>query len=58
MQAINCLVLLNQVTIDADLDETQGIQLNWTFDHVHDLTIKEVSAANLKWFAQSRSAVR
>lgn len=50
-------MLINQVTIDADLDSTQGIQLNWTFDKTLELTLKEVAAANLKWFAQSRSTV-
>lgn len=43
--------------MDAELDPTQGIQLNWTFDQLHDLTLKEVSAANLRWFSQSRTAV-
>ncbi|KAI6223750.1 hypothetical protein M3Y99_01428200 [Aphelenchoides fujianensis] len=47
--------LINQVAVEADLDLTQGILLNWSFDQTHEQTLKEALAANLRWFAQISS---
>ncbi|CAD5223840.1 unnamed protein product [Bursaphelenchus okinawaensis] len=48
--------LLNQVNVEATLDTTQGVKLNWFFDESHLVQLQEVSAANLKWFAQSKKS--
>ncbi|KAI6213954.1 Receptor protein-tyrosine kinase [Aphelenchoides besseyi] len=47
--------LINQVSVEADLDPTQGIHLNWSFDQTHEQTLKEILASNMRWYAQSSS---
>ncbi|CAD5231216.1 unnamed protein product [Bursaphelenchus xylophilus] len=48
--------LLNQVNVETTLDTTQGVKMNWFFDDSHLIQLQEVSAANLKWFTQSKKA--
>lgn len=40
--------------MEASVDTTQGIKLNWTFPEGSTAILQEILGADVKWFSQSR----